>query len=104
MFQERLASEMKRRRAEKGLTQEKLAELIDKSSTFIGQLERQTVFPRVETLELIIDYLDLDANYLFGLCSPVDEDCQKMIGLMSQMNPDKRQMLLKIAAVIVDSK
>ena len=66
MFQQRLAEEMKRRRKEMGITQEQLAEMIEKSTAFVGQLERGVTRPKIDTLELIITKLSLDARYLFG--------------------------------------
>lgn len=48
MFQQRLAEEMKRRRKEMGITQEQLAEMIEKSTAFVGQLERGVTRPKID--------------------------------------------------------
>lgn len=77
MFQQRLAEEMKRRRKEMGITQEQLAEMIEKSTAFVGQLERGVTRPKIDTLELIITKLSLDARYLFGADLSIEEDYQK---------------------------
>ncbi len=103
MFQQKLAEEMKRRRKEMGITQEQLAEMIEKSAAFVGQLERGISRPHTETLELIISKLGIDAGYLFETDSTSDDDFQKLRGMMFQMSESKRKMLVKIAAVLLDS-
>ena len=103
MFQQRLAEEMKRRRKEMGITQEQLAEMIEKATAFVGQLERGVTRPKIDTLELIITKLSLDARYLFGADLSIEEDYQKIHGLMLQMSESNRKTLLKIAAVLLDS-
>lgn len=57
---------LKELRTAKHMTQEQLAELIDKSSGAIGQLERGDIYPNYETLVRIINALDVDANLLFS--------------------------------------
>lgn len=49
-----------------GLSQEQLAEKIDKSTSFIGQVERGECFPKFGTLQALIACLGIDANELFA--------------------------------------
>jgi len=57
---------LKELRKEKKITQEQLAESIDKSSGAVGQYERGEIFPNYETLTRIIETLDVDANLFFS--------------------------------------
>ena len=77
--------------------------MIEKSTAFVGQLERGVTRPKIDTLELIITKLSLDARYLFGADLSIEEDYQKIHGLMLQMSESNRKTLLKIAAVLLDS-
>lgn len=55
------------RRKALGLTQEKLAELVDVSPSFIGHIERGTRKLSVETLYDLCKALDVSADYLMGI-------------------------------------
>jgi transcriptional regulator with XRE-family HTH domain len=57
---------LKELRIAKGITQEQLAELIDKSFGAVGQYERGGILPNYETLARIIQALDVDANLFFS--------------------------------------
>ena len=50
-----------------GITQEKLAEMIDVSTSFIGHIERGTRKLSVETLASICKALGVSADFLMGL-------------------------------------
>lgn len=50
-----------------GLTQEKLAEIVDVSTSFIGHIERGTRKLSVETLASICKVLGVSADFLMGL-------------------------------------
>lgn len=94
---------MKRRRKEMGISQEQLAELIEKSTAFVGQLEREDSLPGIETLGLIIQKLGIDANFLFSDESLNDDDISRVQGMMAQMSPQKRKMVVKIVTALFDS-
>lgn len=55
------------RRKALGITQEKLAEMVDVSTSFIGHIERGTRKLSVETLYDLCKALDVSADYLMGL-------------------------------------
>lgn len=48
-----------------GLTQEDFAEMMNISSSFAGQIERGESVPSVETLQLIIQELNIDPRLIF---------------------------------------
>lgn len=52
-------------RIAKGITQEKLGELIQKSFGAVGQYERGEILPNYEALNQIIQALNVDANLFF---------------------------------------
>lgn len=47
-----------------GLTQEKLAELVDRTKEAISNIERGVNYPTIETLQRIADALDVSLSYL----------------------------------------
>lgn len=49
-----------------GMTQAELAEEIDKSTSFVGHLERGTRTASFETIILLADTLELSVDYLLG--------------------------------------
>lgn len=64
-LRQRIALNIKRLRSEKGLSQEKLAELADFHRTYISQLERCVTNISVDGLERIAQALDVDVLELF---------------------------------------
>ncbi len=67
MNYELLGKHIRRRRKEKNYTLEQLAEKIDVSTTFIGQIERAKGTPSLETLVKIANALEISTDsLLFG--------------------------------------
>jgi transcriptional regulator with XRE-family HTH domain len=62
-----LGKRVRIRRKALGLTQEKLAEIVDVSTSFIGHIERGTRKLSVETLYDLCKALDVSADYLMGI-------------------------------------
>lgn len=52
-------------RKQNNYTQEQLAELIDLTPGFLGQVERDETYPKLDNLAKIIQVLGIDANLLF---------------------------------------
>ncbi len=53
-------------RKQAGLTQEKLAELLGMSTSYIGDMEARERFPSAETIDKIAEVLDLRPSELFN--------------------------------------
>ncbi len=53
-------------RKQAGLTQEKLAEKIEMSTSYIGDMEARERFPSAETIDKIADALDIPVSLLFN--------------------------------------
>lgn len=59
-----LGQRIRKYRKKKGYTLEKLAEMLDVSTTFIGQIERATGKPSIETLIKIANALEVSVDGL----------------------------------------
>lgn len=60
-------------RKKKGLSQEKLSELIGYGETYITEIESRHKFPKPETIDIICDKLDIEPFQLFQKPDPVPE-------------------------------
>ncbi len=66
---ELLAKRLKQLRKSKGLTQEKLAELIGRDTKHISKLEIAGSYPSIETLDRIADALGIELKDIFNFDS-----------------------------------
>ncbi len=64
MNYELLGEQIRKHRKEKGYTLEQLAEQLDVSTTFIGQIERAKGIPSLETLVKIANALEVSTDSL----------------------------------------
>ena len=64
-LQQTFISNLKRIRKEKHITQEKLAELCDTDTCYIGQIETMRRFPSIHFIEKIAAALQVEADELF---------------------------------------
>lgn len=62
-----MGKKIRKLRKEQHLTQEQFAELIGRSTSFIGHIERGTRIISLETFSNIVQILNCSANYLLGL-------------------------------------
>ena len=94
--QEMFGNKLKMLRKQKGLTQEELSRLINKSSNSIRQLEGGLIYPNFETLAEIVKALDIDANLLFSKI-PVKypEKVKWIAGIFAEMDNDEKQAVGK---------
>ncbi len=100
ILQERIAKIIRNRRIAMGLSQEQLAEKIDKSTSFIGQIERGECFPKIETLQALITCLGIDANELFYDKPITQEDLAELFDLALHMDDNKRSLLIEFARLL----
>ncbi|MDR2718385.1 MAG: helix-turn-helix domain-containing protein [Treponema sp.] len=91
-----LARNIKYFRYHRELSQSQLAEKADISVTFLSNIERGKMFPKVETLSRITESLNVDVHELFK-ADLVPEDHKKM---MSRLTKDMtKNVNLAIAEV-----
>lgn len=100
ILQERLAKIIRTRRLDMGLSQEELAEKIDKSTSFIGQVERGECFPKFETLQALVACLGIDANELFTDKPITRDDLSELFDLALHMDENKRSLLIEFARLL----
>ncbi len=100
-LQDNLANTIRKRRLKMNLSQEELAERIDKTPSFIGQLERGECMPKIETLQLLIHELGIDANALFIGESVDCDDLKEICNLAMLMDDKKLALLIEFAKVLL---
>lgn len=102
-IKDRLGGVIKEKRKVKKITQEQLAEKLDVSPGFVGQVERGETLPSVETLEQIINLLDIDPRLLFLEAPQGDPDCTSLCVAILQMSPQQRKFLLALVGFLKDN-
>lgn len=100
ILQEKLAIIIRTRRHDMGLSQEELAEKIDKSTSFIGQVERGECLPKFETLQALISCLGIDANEIFTESPITRDDLSELFELALHMGENKRSLLIEFARLL----
>lgn len=99
-LQTRLSSEIKRKRLELRMSQEELAEKINKTTGFIGQLERCESAPSIDTLQDLVNCLGIDINALLTNENISKSDFDTIYNLMLHMDEKKRTLLLEFAKML----
>ncbi len=94
-----LGEQIRRARKAKGYTLEQLAEILDVSTTFIGQIERAKGVPSLETLVKIANALEVSADsLLFGELNEKAGDAhflKRISELTEDFSQKERGILLK---------
>lgn len=99
-LQDKLVQIIRDRRIAMGLSQEQLAEKIDKTPSFVGQLERGECLPSIETLQALIACLGIDANTLFSESVITEGDVSELFDLALHMDDKKRSLLIEFARLL----
>lgn len=89
----KLGIRIREERKKKKLTQEKLAEMVDLSTDYIGYIERGKQAPYLKTLERIAESLDVEVYELFMFEDTVRRSDRKvaiseLIMLLQDKSPD----------------
>lgn len=104
MNYELLGTNIRNRRKEKNYTLEQLAEKLDVSTTFIGQIERAKGKPSLETLVKIANVLEISPDsLLFGdlnAQSGNNHFTKKIVELTENFSPKDKELLLKNIEII----
>ena len=104
MNYELLGRKIRQQRKEKKYTLEQLAEKLDVSTTFIGQIERAKGIPSLETLVKIANALETSTDsLLFGDLnnkSGNDHFIVKVAELTETFTPGEKELLLKQIEII----
>lgn len=95
----RIGEAIRKSREAKGLTQEKLAELVDRTAGFIGQVERGLTYPSIPVLAQLVDILGIDANTLFY--DDKKSYAYKEITIrVSRLSEEKQEFILSIVNLL----
>lgn len=91
---------IKQKRKLLGMTQEDLAERLNISISFAGQIERGEAMPNVEMLQLIITELDLDPRALFFDEKVEVNEYTELCLIMRRMSTQQRKLVLDFARML----
>lgn len=96
----KLGPAIKQKRKLMGITQEDLAERLNISISFAGQIERGEAMPSVEMLQLIVAELDLDPRALFGDEKVEVNEYTELCLIMRRMSTQQRKLMLDFARML----
>lgn len=97
-----IGSRIKIKRKEKGLTQEKLAELLDVSVGYVSQLERGVTKISLDTLGAISGVLECDVTYFIAhsTVASVDYLCNEFTEQFRDLTQAQRLIVLDVIDVL----
>jgi transcriptional regulator with XRE-family HTH domain len=91
-LQQLLMANMKKRRKQLGLTQEKLAEMCETDACYISQIEIGNRFPSLEYLERIANALALEPYLLFY--NETSQEADKYLTRSKEQKQKFKEMLI----------
>lgn len=100
---------IRKKRALIGLSQDELAERIDRAPKYISDIERGICGMSIETMLAFSQQLDLPLDYLmFGELTEKDEDIQTneesaIIHLISQCSPLQKEYAIRLLKLFISS-
>ena len=103
-----LGEQIRKQRKKKNLTLEQLAEKLDVSTTFIGQIERAKGIPSLETFVKIANVLEISTDSL--LFGDLNNDSGKnyfinrLTELTDCLTPKEKDLFLKNAEIFTEIK
>lgn len=83
---------IKEKRKKLRYTQETLADMVGRSPGQIGQIERGEVYPSVEVLIKLIDYLSIDPRLLFANHA-VSSELQDIMVMFGKLEPQTQALI-----------
>lgn len=97
-----LGERIREERNKRHLTQDQLAEILDVTGAFVGQIERGERCPTLETLILIANHFDLTVDYLLrdslsALDYSTEEDWKRLT--QGKTSEEKRKLIKTIEAI-----
>ena len=95
LLENRIGTVIREKRVLMGYSQEALAELVDRSTSQIGQIERGEDYPSIEVLKKLIDILSIDPRLLFN-DGAVSSKLQDSMVMMSKLGPEMQDFISDI--------
>lgn len=94
---------IKARRKVLGYSQEDLAEIVDRTPSHIGQIERGDSLPSVDVLIKIVDVLSIDGRQLFSSGECMDE-MTDITCMLSKLDPQIQTFISDIIRMAYKEK
>ncbi len=96
-----IGDRIKNKRIELGLTQEKLAEMVGVSDTYVGAIERATSKCSIETLTKIAKVLNMNMDYMLFGTTVNNADC-RFSEIIKELPKDKQNLFIELCEAIAD--
>ncbi|HKT73237.1 MAG TPA: helix-turn-helix transcriptional regulator [Steroidobacteraceae bacterium] len=108
-LQDRVALRIRTIRKRRGLTQDELAEKIDRTGDAVSQLERGKSLPSFETLERLAVALDVPIRDFFDVSRSVESSQRTklntaLLDIAGRLSEKDLQMAVNLLTVIVESR
>lgn len=105
-MKQHVGAKVRAARAKRGLTQERLGELIDKTAESVSNIERGHVLPPLDTLRRIADCLDVPMTFFFeGMDDerPIARNRLELEHRLRAIGEDLTNEELRIAVAVLDA-
>lgn len=105
MVLQNLGKRIREERIRVGLTQERLAELVGCNESYIGQIERSTKNPSLETVLKIASALKVTIDYLLVDSIKIDRAdplIEELVGLLKGRDPENIRYIVNINRLLLD--
>lgn len=97
-MENQMGKAIREKRKAMGYSQQELGDLVGRTPSQIGQIERGITKPSVDVLIKIVDTLSLDANTMFSEREISDELKDSMV-MLEKIDPDRREFILEIIRI-----
>ena len=98
-----IVKRIKQARLERSLTQQDLAECLDRTASAISDLERGKVQISASDLYKLSKYLNKPIEYFYGDYF-IDDDIQDLISIIRRMDPDIRENVIPVIKIIIQAQ
>lgn len=101
-----IGSRIRQARQSKGLTQSRLAELLEVTPEYISRMERASTKPSLPTLSKIAGLLNVSLTYLLegATISSADYKLEEFAEILKEMPASKRKLLYDFALLLLQSE
>lgn len=104
VLSQRLPAAIREKRIKLKMSQERLAEIIGVSVSYVGQVERGDCQPGIDKLAEFVCFLGLDANDLFYGVVSNQANIDELCGVARQLDEKKLNYLINAARLLLDSE
>lgn len=95
-----IGKKIKKARREKGVTQEKLAEELDVSVSFISQIETGKKHFNLNRISEISEILEKPVGYFIDGYDGINSDIDEIIYILKKMDEKQLKMVLEIVRIL----